>query len=57
LAGTEEDQDVLIRLFDDIGRKRGCLMSGGYIDYDRVSEIIVRDYRSQKLGPLTLELP
>lgn len=57
LAGTEEDQDVLIRLFDDIGRKRGCLMSGGYIDYDRVSEIIVRDYRSQKLGPLTLEWP
>ncbi|MCQ2008935.1 MAG: ribosome biogenesis GTPase YlqF [Sporolactobacillus sp.] len=57
LKGTEEDQQMLISLFDEIGKKRGCLMSGGFIDYDRVSEIIIRDYRSQKLGPLTLEWP
>ncbi|MCO7174676.1 ribosome biogenesis GTPase YlqF [Sporolactobacillus kofuensis] len=57
LTGTGEDQDKLVQLFDEIGKKRGCLMSGGYIDYDRVSEIIIRDYRSQKLGPLTLEWP
>lgn len=57
LTGTEEDQQLLIGLFDQIGKKRGCLMSGGFIDYDRVSEIILRDYRSQKLGPLTLEWP
>ncbi|MCO7126011.1 ribosome biogenesis GTPase YlqF [Sporolactobacillus shoreicorticis] len=57
LNGTEADQQTLIDLFDEIGRKRGCLMSGGFIDYDRVSEIIIRDYRSQKLGSLTLEWP
>lgn len=51
------DGDAIIGLFDAIGRRRGCVISGGSIDYDRTAEIIVRDYRHQKLGALTLELP
>ncbi len=57
LAGTEEDHNRLIGLFDAIGRNRGCLVGGGRVDYDRTAEIIVRDYRRQKLGCLTLEMP
>ncbi|GGE42009.1 ribosome biogenesis GTPase A [Pullulanibacillus camelliae] len=47
----------LVGLYDEIGKKRGCLMSGGLIDYDKTAEIIVRDFRSQKLGRVTLEVP
>ncbi len=46
-----------IELFDEIGRKRGCLLPGGYIDYDKVAEIILRELRSGKLGRITLEFP
>jgi len=47
----------IVELFDAIGRNRGCLMSGGYIDYDKTAEIIIRDLRMEKLGPVTLEMP
>jgi len=41
----------------DIGRKRGCLMSGGKIDRNRAAGIIINDYRDGKLGRITLEKP
>lgn len=57
LNGAEEPREKLVGLFDQIGKNRGCLVSGGLVDYDRTAEIIVRDYRHQKLGALTLEMP
>lgn len=49
-------EDV-VELFEDIGRRRGCLVSGGVVDYDRVAEIVFRDFRQGKFGPVTLEKP
>ncbi|MEG0372028.1 MAG: ribosome biogenesis GTPase YlqF, partial [Clostridium sp.] len=40
-----------------IGRKRGCVVSGGGVDTIRVSNIILDEYRTGKLGRITLELP
>jgi ribosome biogenesis GTPase A len=40
-----------------IGRKRGFLISGGEIDYERASVILLDEYRAGKLGKLTLEYP
>ncbi|RYL95360.1 ribosome biogenesis GTPase YlqF [Sporolactobacillus sp. THM7-4] len=57
LNGDPEDHDELVRLFDQIGKYRGCLMSGGLVDYDRTAEMMIRDFRSLKLGALTLEWP
>lgn len=42
-------------LLDAIGRKRGCLVSGGVVDLDKARRIILNDYRSAKLGLLTLD--
>ncbi|MCK0470733.1 ribosome biogenesis GTPase YlqF [Halalkalibacter sp. APA_J-10(15)] len=44
-----------IELFDEIGQKRGCLISGGYVDYDKAAEIILRELRAGTLGQVTLE--
>ncbi|MGM8214450.1 ribosome biogenesis GTPase YlqF [Bacillaceae bacterium W0354] len=49
---TEED---IVVWFDIIGKKRGCLASGGVIDYDKTAEVIIRDLRSGKLGQITLD--
>ncbi|MCF6137087.1 ribosome biogenesis GTPase YlqF [Pseudalkalibacillus berkeleyi] len=46
-----------IEVFEEIGRKRGCLLKGGEIDYDKAAEIILRDIRSEKLGALSFERP
>ena len=46
-----------LELFDAVGKFRGCIASGGYIDYDKTAELVVREIRSEKMGPLTFELP
>jgi ribosome biogenesis GTPase A len=51
----EEIPEDVIELFDEIGRKRGCLVGGGYIDYDKAAELILRDLRSLKLGGISFE--
>ncbi len=44
-------------ILDLIGRKRGCLISGGEIDEKRAADIVLDDFRSAKIGKITLELP
>ena len=50
---NKEDYEIL----EMIGRKRGMLISGGEIDYERVSVMLLDEYRGGKLGRLTLEFP
>ena len=38
-------------------RKRGFLISGGEPDTERMSRVLLDEYRSGKLGRITLELP
>lgn len=51
LVETSEDIDVM----DMIGKKRGCLMRGGEIDYERVAKLIINDLRNLKIGAMTFE--
>lgn len=49
--------DKIVDLFNEIGKLRGCLMGGGEVDYDKVAELVVREVRTEKFGPLTFERP
>lgn len=42
-------------LLELIGKKRGMLMSGGRVDTDRASVMILDEYRGAKLGNITFE--
>jgi ribosome biogenesis GTPase A len=44
-----------IEVMDEIGRKRGCLVKGGEVDYTKVANIILEDFRTGKIGRITLE--
>ena len=44
-------------LLEAAGRKRGFLISGGEIDLERMSKVLLEEYRSCKLGRFTLESP
>lgn len=41
----------------EIGRKRGCIVSGGNVDEDKTSKIILDEFKNGKLGRITLEFP
>jgi len=45
------------QLVADIGKKRGCLQSGGRIDRERTSRIIIKEFRDGKFGQLSFERP
>lgn len=51
-----EENDKALEIMEDIGRKRGALISGGMVDQEKVAKIILEDFRSGKLGRITLEL-
>ena len=40
---------------DSIARKRGCLMSSGHIDYNRIAVILLDEFRGGKIGNISLE--
>lgn len=44
-------------LLEQIGRKRGMLVSGGEVNTDRAASTVLDEYRGGKLGRITLERP
>ena len=51
-ANYEEDVAGLMEL---IGQKRGAIVSGGRVDLEKVSRIILDDFRTGKFGKISLE--
>ncbi|MEH7251289.1 ribosome biogenesis GTPase YlqF [Neobacillus niacini] len=47
----------VVEMFDQIGELRGALGSGGVVNYDKVSELVIRDIRTEQFGALTFERP
>ena len=45
----------MVEVYDTIGKKRGCLISGGEIDYDRVVDVIIRDFNNNSFGNITFD--
>jgi len=44
-------------ILEAVGKKRGFLIKGGEIDYERAAVIVADEFRAGKLGRITLELP
>ena len=49
------EYEMPYEVMDEIGRKRGCLVRGGEVDYTKVANIVLDEFRSGKLGNITLE--
>ena len=46
-----------LEILENIAAKRGCLLKNGIVDYLRVSDIVLSDFRKGNLGKITLEYP
>ena len=44
-------------LIETVGKARGCLKKGGYVDVQKASQLIIRDLRSGRLGRISFETP
>lgn len=49
--------DDMWEVFEQIGKKRGALESGGQVNFGKVAEIVLLDFRLGRIGRITLEKP
>ncbi|MDD2435067.1 MAG: ribosome biogenesis GTPase YlqF [Bacilli bacterium] len=53
--GLEKVSDDIIETLDFIGKKRGCLIKGGEIDYDKVISIILNEIKDGTIKKITFD--
>ena len=52
---SEDSYEETIFLMDEIGRNRGAILKKNEIDYFKVANLVLDDFRKVKLGRITLE--
>ena len=52
-----EETETPLDVVNEIASRRGCLKRGAEIDYEKVAGIILDDFRSGRIGKITLEKP
>lgn len=52
-----DENDSGLSLLEKVGKKRGMMISGGEINTERAAITVLDEFRSGKLGRITLELP
>ena len=52
---TNYNEDLFVETLDIIGKKRGCLIKGGEIDYDKVFNIILNDIKNGYIKEITFD--
>ena len=53
--GIHELDEDYMEAYEQIGKKRGALSKGGIVDYEKVSNIIVKDLKNGYFGCITLD--
>lgn len=46
-----------IELLELIARRRGCIVAGGRVDFEKVARLLIAELRSGELGPVCFETP
>ncbi|GIP33031.1 ribosome biogenesis GTPase YlqF [Paenibacillus sp. J2TS4] len=51
------EPEPVIEVMEMIGRRRGCLQSGGKVNLEKASALFLKDLRAGKMGRISLEHP
>ena len=57
LKQDQPENNNIYEIMLEIGKKRGCIMSGGRIDDEKTSRLILDEFKNGKLGKITIECP
>lgn len=52
-----EEAEKVMELMNEVGKRRGAIVSGGEVDLEKVANLVLDDFRKGKLGRITLEQP
>jgi ribosome biogenesis GTPase A len=52
-----DDSDSVVAIMEQVGRIRGCVVSGGRIDLEKASRAFLRELRAGKMGRFSMEAP
>lgn len=56
VLSKEQSENINIyEIMQEIGRRRGAIGSGGIVDDEKMARILLEDFRSGKLGKITIE--
>jgi len=53
--GIESLDEDFVEAYELIGRRRGALSRGGIVDYDKVSDLIIKDLKNGYFGKVTFD--
>ena len=57
LAQENPENYNIYEIMLEIGKKRGCVMSGGRIDEEKTARILLDEFKNGQLGKITIEIP
>ena len=57
LSQDAPENENIYEVMLEIGRKRGCIISGGNIDEEKTARMILDEFKNGKLGKITIEKP
>ncbi|MCI8641112.1 MAG: ribosome biogenesis GTPase YlqF [Clostridia bacterium] len=57
LEKERPENENIYEIFLQIGKNRGCIMSGGRIDEEKTARILLDEFKNGKLGKITIERP
>ena len=57
LEREQPENENIYEIFLNIGKNRGCIMSGGRIDEEKTARILLDEFKNGKLGKITIEKP
>ena len=55
LSQDQPENSNIYEIMLEIGRKRGCVISGGNIDEEKTAKIILDEFKNGKIGRITIE--
>ena len=53
----EEIAETPLENMENMALKRGCILPGKRIDYERIGRMVLDEFRASKIGRITLEIP
>ncbi len=57
LKQNQPENENIYEIMLEIGKKRGCILSGGRIDEEKTAKILLEEFKNGVIGKITIECP
>ncbi len=57
LEKEQAENENIYEIMLEIGKKRGCILSGGKIDEEKTARILLDEFKNGRIGKITIECP